>query len=145
MRRKLLIVIAVSSLLAAVSVSNLFADTSKSGSAELLELQSKAVEFCKTQRVSEALPTHAFTTDRCSVWPDGDWYSCCVEHDYAYWCGGSAQQRAQADKQLKHCIKAKGYPVMGKIMRWGVRLGGHSVFPLPWRWGYGWDWPEDGS
>lgn len=111
----------------------------------LHELQTEAIKFCKIQRQDGLLPPLAFTTDRCSLWPDGDWYACCVQHDYAYWCGGSALQRTRADKQLRRCIKAKGYPLMGRIMQWGVRFGGLSILPVPWRWGYGWNWPEDGS
>jgi|GEM_PF-5061114 len=135
----------VTSLLIAVTpVVVLYADTNKTVPETLPELQSQAIRFCQAQRPHAQLPPHAFTTDRCSLWPDGDWYRCCVVHDYAYWCGGTAAQRSQADKQLKRCIQAKGYPIMSQVMRWGVRLGGLSVLPVPWRWGYGWDWPDDG-
>jgi hypothetical protein len=26
----------------------------------------------------------------------------------------------------------------------GVRIGGHAWLPTPWRWGYGWYWPQSG-
>lgn len=138
-------IVAASSLMTVVFANNVLADSTDTSSADLLKLQTAAIDFCKQQRLNATLPPHPFTTDQCSVWPDGDWQLCCIEHDYAYWCGGSAKQRAQADNRLKHCVKAKGYPVMGNVMRLGVRLGGLSIWPLPWRWGYGWDWPDDGS
>ncbi len=144
-KKTVLNIVKVSSLITIVFARNILADSMDTSSADLLKLQSAAVEFCKQQRLNASLPPYPFTTDQCSVWPDGDWQSCCIEHDFAYWCGGSGKQRVQADNRLEHCVKAKGHPVMSKIMRLGVRLGGLSIWPLPWRWGYGWDWPDDGS
>jgi hypothetical protein len=144
-KRIVLNIVIVSSLLVIIAVTNVFAGSTNTSSTNQLKSPALAIAFCKQQRLNEPLPPHPFTTDQCSAWPDGDWYACCIEHDYAYWCGGSAKQRAIADNQLKRCVKAKGHPVMGKIMHWGTRLGGLSIWPLPWRWGYGWEWPDDGS
>lgn len=63
----------------------------------------------------------------------------------AYWCGGTAKQRAAADRALQQCLAEIDKPFIGTLMRYGTRLGGLSVLPLPWRWGYGWPWPETGS
>ncbi len=145
MTRALLNIVIVGYLIVLVSNHYALADSAETSSADLAKLQSTAIEFCKLQRLNAPLPPRPFTTDQCSVWLDGDWQTCCIEHDFAYWCGGSTKQRAHADNQLKRCVKAKGHPVMGNIMRLGVRLGGHSIWPLPWRWGYGWAWPDDGS
>lgn len=79
-----------------------------------------------------------FTSDGCTLWPDGPWGGCCVAHDYAYWKGGTAKMRKQADKDLRDCVAARGYPVIGWVMYVGVRLFGSVYWPVPWRWGYGW-------
>ena len=78
-----------------------------------------------------------FKSDGCSVWPNGNWKKCCIEHDYKYWLGGSRAQRQEADKQFKECVAAKGHPVIAKLMHIGVRFGGLPWIPLPWRWGFG--------
>jgi hypothetical protein len=109
--------------------------------AELLRLEQRALERCAGARADRRLPPYAFTTDGCSAWPDGDWLECCVEHDTAYWCGGSARARAEADATLGACLARRGHPVLGDLMHLGVRIGGHPWLPFPWRWGYGWDWP----
>ena len=87
------------------------------------------------------VPSYAFTTDGCSMFPDDGWLACCIEHDLAYWCGGSAVDRKRADLELRDCAGAAGYPFTGEMMYLGTRLGGHPAWPFPWRWGYGEDWP----
>jgi hypothetical protein len=109
--------------------------------AELRALEERARERCAAARTDGRLPPYAFTTDGCSAWPDGDWGACCVEHDAAYWCGGSAEARAAADAGLRSCLARLDHPWMGNLMHFGVRIGGHPWLPFPWRWGYGWDWP----
>ena len=85
-----------------------------------------------------------FTTDGCSSFPDGTfgqkelWLSCCTAHDYAYWQGGTYEQRLVADKQLHLCVSKVGEPHIAKLMLAGVRVGGSPYFPTPYRWGYGW-------
>lgn len=85
-----------------------------------------------------------FTSDGCSAFPDGNlahhqlWLRCCTLHDYAYWQGGSYQQRVLADKQLRECVEAVGEPSIALIMLIGVRVGGSPYWPTSFRWGYGW-------
>lgn len=86
-----------------------------------------------------------FTTDGCSRSPDGIWIEdaeafldCCVKHDVAYWRGGTADERLNADHQLKVCIENKGYPNVAETYYYAVRMGGHPVFHTSYRWGYGW-------
>ena len=59
--------------------------------AELRQWAEEAWGLC-LQRTGQD-PSYPFTTDGCTLWPDGFWQSCCVEHDMAYWCGGSAEER----------------------------------------------------
>ena len=86
-----------------------------------------------------------FTSDGCSAFPDGTfdqgelWLSCCIEHDIAYWQGGTSQQRLVSDQQLQQCVSLVGEPHIATLMLVGVRIGGSPYFPTPFRWGYGWD------
>jgi hypothetical protein len=71
--------------------------------------------------------------------PDGDRVGCCVNHDIEYWCGGSAQDRRDADDRLARCVKTIGQDtVLAGTMRSAVHIGGEPGSPFPWRWGYGW-------
>jgi len=110
-------------------------------------LESLAENYCKARRGETShhqpviLPDYIYTTDGCSRWPDGSWQECCIIHDIPYWCGGSRQDRQEADDLLRQCVNDKA-PLMGNIMYPGVRIGGIPWLPTPWRWGYGWDnWP----
>jgi hypothetical protein len=87
----------------------------------------------------------AFTTDGCSRFPDraligkADWCSCCVAHDLAYWRGGTAEARLNADRALKICVqRATNNEALADAMFAGVRAGGGPHFHTPYRWGYGW-------
>lgn len=107
-----------------------------------------AEEFCSTKRASSGVtkivkqPDFIFTSDGCTGWFDDSWLACCVVHDISYWCGGSEQDRKEADRELKQCVNKK-LNMMGSFMYVGVQMGGHPWLPTPWRWGYGWDnWPK---
>jgi len=67
---------------------------------------------------------------------------CCLEHDKAYWKGGTWRERKKADIELMRCVALKGHPVTAFIMYIGVRIGGLSILPTPFRWGFGHDWPK---
>ncbi|MDR0782060.1 MAG: hypothetical protein LBF16_15475 [Pseudomonadales bacterium] len=85
-----------------------------------------------------------FTTDGCTAFPNGTfhenelWLSCCVAHDYAYWQGGTYDERLAADEALRACVAAVGEPTIAEVMLAGVRVGGTPYFPTKFRWGYGW-------
>ena len=89
-----------------------------------------------------------FISDGCSAFPDGTreqntlWLKCCIEHDRAYWAGGSYDERLQADKALQECMETVGEPEIARIMLAGVRVGGSPYFPTRFRWGYGWPYPR---
>jgi hypothetical protein len=92
-------------------------------------------------------PTRPFVTDGCSLWPDGlfssaSWQRCCVKHDIAYWCGGTQQQREDADRELAACVRDEYAGWMAGLMWAGVRVGGHWSVPFYWRWGYGREYPS---
>lgn len=88
----------------------------------------------------------AFTSDGCSLFPDGTvqdralWCDCCLEHDIAYWQGGTREDRLRADKALRDCVLARTRSrALATAMYEGVRAGGNPAFPTWYRWGYGWD------
>ena len=100
-----------------------------------------AEEWCRSMSEPAGVPARPFTTDGCSCWPDGAWRECCVMHDIAYWCGGSPELRALADRELDRCVSERESGALGSLMRSGVWLGGHPWWPTPWRWGYGHRFP----
>lgn len=89
-----------------------------------------------------------FKSDGCSAFPDGTleqnnlWLNCCVEHDKAYWKGGTYQERENTDNVLKICVAKVGEPVIAQLMLAGVRVGGTPYLPTAFRWGYGWPYPR---
>lgn len=96
-------------------------------------------------KASEVKP---FSSDGCSAFPDGTylqnqlWLKCCTAHDFAYWQGGTYQQRLNADKELEKCVAKVGEPEIALLMLAGVRVGGTPFLPTNFRWGYGWPYPK---
>ncbi len=87
---------------------------------------------------------YPFRTDRCSVVADLDMGKICIEHDWAYWKGGSRKDRLRADRVFYEAIKKRSRFRLLAPFRWfGVRIGGVGWLPFrKWRWGYGWRWPR---
>ncbi|MDH5324154.1 MAG: hypothetical protein OEZ68_14185 [Gammaproteobacteria bacterium] len=100
-----------------------------------------ATSYSDTSYANQLKP---FTSDGCSVFPDGTitqkdlWLACCTEHDKAYWQGGTYEERVTADEALKNCVASLGQTFISTIMREGVRVGGSPRWPTKFRWGYGW-------
>ena len=73
-----------------------------------------------------------FFSDGCSAFPDGTfkqnelWLSCCRQHDFEYWKGGTYQERLDSDKKLRQCVSKVGEPEIAILMLAGVRVGGGS-------------------
>ena len=88
-----------------------------------------------------------FSSDGCSQFPDGTfaqknlWCDCCIAHDIAYWQGGSKIKKAQADKGLRTCVFSKtNNQLLADTMYFGVTIGGSPIYPVWYRWGYGWSY-----
>ena len=86
-----------------------------------------------------------FTSDGCSLFPDGTikdrgkWCDCCLNHDIAYWQGGTREDKENADEALRACILERtGDKALAETMYLGVRAGGLPAFPTSYRWAYGW-------
>lgn len=89
---------------------------------------------------SQTLLPADFKSDGCSWFPDGDYLDCCVQHDLTYFDGGSWTKRWRADKKLFQCVAAKRgfqHKIIAPLMWAGVRAGGVSWLPTPFRWGFG--------
>lgn len=80
-----------------------------------------------------------FKSDGCSLFPDGGYRKCWVEHDRAYFGGGSWTARWRADKNLYRCVAAaKGFQhkFIAPVMWLGVRADGFDFLPPPFRRGF---------
>ncbi len=99
---------------------------------------------CLITATSVADELAPFTTDGCSMFPNGNpqhkslWLQCCIQHDIAYWKGGTRPERLAADLALEQCVNKVGEPEIAQIMLAGVRAGGTPYLPSSYRWGYGW-------
>ena len=97
--------------------------------------------WAATQRAAAA-ELGDFKSDGCSLFPDGSYYSCCYVHDFAYWPGGAAEDRKDADRALRSCVREiTGSGFLATIMYLGVRLGGGPGHDTTYRWGFGWPYP----
>ena len=80
----------------------------------------------------------SFTTDGCSMYPNGTWLHCCLAHDLSYWAGGTVDEKNEVDHELAQCLAKNGSTLNTKVMTGGVQIGGGANNVLPWAWGYGW-------
>jgi hypothetical protein len=104
-------------------------------------MQTAAMDYCAARNPDDAQPEFPFTTDGCSMAPDGKWGECCLAHDVRYWCGGTRDDRLEADRALKACLMEHKGPVVAGFYYLGTRAGGWRRVPFGWRWGYGDPWP----
>ena len=89
-----------------------------------------------TQVVDNRKP---FASDGCTLAPDGWWNECCIEHDRAYFRGGTPEDRADADLALKRCMNRRGAPILGFVYWVAVRTMGHHFWPKVAK-PEGWHW-----
>ncbi|MGE4069577.1 MAG: hypothetical protein AB7E72_00200 [Lysobacterales bacterium] len=103
-----------------------------------LALAACATAQDRARYAAREAPPRPFRTDGCTLVPDFNFSTCCEAHDRAYWQGGSCAERRQADQDLAQCIRAAGHPGLAPWYGAGVRIGGADIWPVPWRWGFGW-------
>jgi hypothetical protein len=108
----------------------------RSDPAAAAALEARAAERCAA-RTAPPAPDEGFVTDGCSVWFDGSWVECCIEHDATYWCGGPRPERAESDRDLRACVDQTAPTGLAWLTWLGTRIGGHPLFPLHYRWGFG--------
>jgi hypothetical protein len=133
----LLVAFYVLGITSCTSLSHHTAEPFASDGRQAAAIEAAAAKWCKEMGEPEGAPPLPFRFDGCSWWPDGSYRGCCECHDYAYWCGGSAALRKRADRALRECVAEKKGEAFGALMEAGVRVGGHPVVPMYFRWGYG--------
>lgn len=98
------------------------------------------------------MPDYPFSSDGCTAFPDGHWRRCCIEHDKAYWMGGTPAQRKISDRHLRDCVnemcllydwKPWTAWILSRFMYVGVRAFGRLPIRRA-RWGFGWKYPRTG-
>lgn len=65
--------------------------------------------------------------DNCTFFPEGEWTSCCANHDAAY---GVGYDRAKADADLRKCVVRCHRPITAWVMWLGVRAFGWYLYWL---------------
>jgi len=91
------------------------------------------------------IPPRPFTHDGCTLFPDQflgyDFRPACLQHDIAYWAGGSDWHRAEADLAFATAISETGAlgHVLSPFMYLATRQLGDSwiTHSLGVQWGYG--------
>lgn len=108
-------------------------------------LTTLSLSSCPGRRPPHTAGLVPFTSDGCSLFPDGtfkdrgQWCDCCQNHDLAYWQGGTVDERLQADASLRDCVlTTTSDQILAQTIYLGARAGGHPAFPTWYRWGYGW-------
>jgi len=113
---------------------------------ELARLAQEAEDRCADRGFPAGNPTVPFFTDGCTGWSDKVIHQCCLEHDMDYWCGGSREDRRQADNRLRKCAEntygEESGPFLGWMIEAGATAGGSPHMRTSWRWGYGHEYAE---
>lgn len=92
------------------------------------------------------LPPIAFYQDGCTAFPDWlpmhNFYEACLNHDIAYWLGGTEEERVLANQVLADQVRSLEPlgPFLAPIMYTAVQYGGNNwiSYQLGSEWGYGW-------
>ena len=84
-----------------------------------------------------------FETDYCTMFMEGTWGHCCLEHDLRYWIGGTKKEQLQSDIQLRSCVAESGGDFMANAIYYAVRAGHYSPVKHKYKWSWGWGPKED--
>lgn len=80
-----------------------------------------------------------FKSNGCSLFPDGEYFGCCFVHDFAYWAGGTFDERRTADRLMRNCIMDVSGGKTRAVFMWSMaRIFGFPDLPTGFRWGHGW-------
>ncbi|WP_051284357.1 hypothetical protein [Desulforegula conservatrix] len=70
-------------------------------------------------------------SDGCTCFFDGNWWACCVGHDYEYADGGTLTDKIVSDWKLAKCVANRGgtvNKVAAALMFVGVSVGGYTRY-----------------
>ena len=93
------------------------------------------------------VPPRPFHFDGCTLFPDRvgqtSFLAACLQHDIAYWYGGSSAERKMADQQFREAVQAAG--PAGAWLQWPMYAAAR-VFGDTWllrqfnaNWGFGYN------
>lgn len=92
-------------------------------------------------------PPQPFVFDGCTLFPDSvlgtSFRQACLQHDIAYWYGGTTAERAAADQTFRETIADQG--IIGTILHTpmyaSIRLFGDTALlrPINANWGFGYN------
>ena len=96
---------------------------------------------------TKEIPPNSFKQDGCTLFPDSILWSnfsqACLEHDIAYWYGGTEEERKVADQNFKSAVADSGKA--GYVLQVPIYLG-VRLFSDTWltklfdaNWGFGWN------
>lgn len=94
------------------------------------------------------LPLRSFYFDGCTAFPDRlpghTLYEACLNHDIAYWLGGTEDERSAANAAFKQAVTTSGPAgrLLAPIMYAAVQYGGNNWFSrtvIGSNWGFGWN------
>jgi hypothetical protein len=103
------------------------------------------------EQASVRSPLKEFETDGCSTAPDGTlgepkrWLHCCIEHDQAYFMGGTYDRKVAADTLFYVCMAQECGDNIATLYLAAVTAFGGPFLPTDYRWGYGWDYDPVGG
>lgn len=103
-----------------------------SGISHAADAPAEALSY-DTKTVSVLAP---FVSDGCSVpkrFAPASYEGCCTRHDYAYWIGGTLEDKNRADATLVNCIRARGASEF-TVGAWQMMLSNFGIY----RWGAKW-------
>lgn len=63
---------------------------------------------------------------------------CCLEHDIAYWGGGTEEEKEDADWEFFVCLLSEADIASAAVYHNAVKIGGDPRLRSDYRWGYGW-------
>ena len=102
----------------------------------------------RSMSVTGQIPPRPFVFDGCTAIPEHvfgwiDITQSCLEHDYAYWAGGTSADRLKADRALRDGIQEKGWLLWpeSQIVYWTLRLVGDTFIARAFNrnWGHGYN------
>ncbi len=111
----------------------------------------RALAVRTTLAAGKTVPPGDFVFDGCTLFPEQllglDLTRACLEHDIAYWAGGTAEERNVADLAFKTAVAEAGKAgtILAPLAYTGVYLFGNTWFTRIFNanWGFGWNGHHD--
>lgn len=107
----------------------------------------RALAVRSTLEARKTIPPRDFKFDGCTLFPEHilglNLTRACLDHDIAYWAGGTAEERAAADQAFKTAVAAAGKAgtIVAPLVYFGTYLFGDTWLTKLFdaNWGFGWN------